>query len=272
MDEIGKGEQIYQQGRINHAAGNASINCLVSYYESEEQDNAILSVCNNHEILQQLMEELNLQSESMISPISNYEVLSTIVQGLHFEDDTISKRVMAVAPLPADNDASYVEAATDSLQGFIRELLRAVLSNVILDKMPVVELVDKERALFYLELPTWYNGNSERVIKPIDWFDIRKVWEKSRSFRFSPALSSESLNGLVERLTINAEEYISRPARRGVLWIDVPEECDDNMSDIHEIIWRFRERGYMILLGVRSITGQRDFKAILCLMEGEIWK
>lgn len=264
----------YRQGCINTPDGNININSLVSYYESEDQASAILSVCNSHETLLQLMDKLKRESEFMISPIGDYDVLSSICQGLLFENDTNSKRVMAVAPLPADADAdaSYVEAATDSLQGFIRELLRAVLSNVILDKMPVVELVDKERALFYLELPTWYNGNSERVIKPIDWFDIRKVWEKSRSFRFSPALSSESLNGLVERLTINAEEYISRPARRGVLWIDVPEECDDNMSDIHEIIWRFRERGYMILLGVRSITGQRDFKAILCLMEGEIWK
>ncbi|MBR4352080.1 MAG: hypothetical protein IKQ01_03325 [Bacteroidales bacterium] len=267
MDEIGKGEQIYQQGRINHAAGNASINCLVSYYESEEQDNAILSVCNNHEILQQLMEELNLQSESMISPISNYEVLSTIVQGLHFEDDTISKRVMAVAPLPADNDASYVEAATDSLQCFIRELQRTFLSNVILDKMPVVELVDKERALFYLEMSMWYNGGVERVIKPIDWFDIRKVWEKSHRFWFYPTFSAETMMDLSELIQRTAEVHSGLKEKRCVLWFDVPEESDEDPAGIQDVVWQLRERGVLPLWGLRCIPKRKGINALLFLME-----
>lgn len=239
---------------------------LVSYYEYEDQVSAILSVCNNQEILQQLMEELNLQSESMISPISNYEVLSTIVQGLHFEDDTISKRVMAVAPLPADNDASYVEAATDSLQCFIRELQRALLSNVILDKMPVVELVDKERALFYLEMSMWYNGGVGRVIRPIDWFDIRKVWEKSHRFWFYPTFSTETMKDLSVLILRTAKELPESKERRCVLWLDVPEESEEEPTAINDVVWQLRERGYLPLSGLRSIPKQKGVKALLFLM------
>ena len=109
MNEIEKGEQ----GRINITVEKAIISCPVAYYEGEEQARAILSVCNNHETLQQLMEELKCQSESMIRSISNYEVLATIYQSLHFEDDKNSKRVLAVAHLPAEADVPTAQCHTD---------------------------------------------------------------------------------------------------------------------------------------------------------------
>ena len=240
---------------------------LVSYYDCDEQARAILSVCNNHETLQQLMEELKCQSESMIRSISNYEVLATICQGLHFEDDMNSKRVLTVAHLPAEADASSVEAATDSLRGFIKELQRAFLSNVILDKMPVVELVDKERALFYLEISMWYNGDAGRVIKPIDWFDIRKAWEKSQRFWLYPTFSAETMKDLSEFILRTAEEHPRSKERRCVLWIDVPEEREEDPAAFYDVVCLLRERDYLPLWGMRSIPQQKEIKALLCLME-----
>ena len=98
---------------VNAQYGHFCIRQLAAYYECASQAKAIMNYCTNPAIIQQLMEALTVQSESMIRPIRNYEMLVTICQGLYFEDDMNSKRVLAVAHLPAEADVPTAQCHTD---------------------------------------------------------------------------------------------------------------------------------------------------------------
>lgn len=249
----------------------AFIGRLVAYYESEEQGAAILNVCTNPDTLNYVMELIKSENDSVraidfVVSFPDYcKTVSAIRQRIAFENDVRSKAIIAYVPIPVDADDSHYRCDSESLSYLIRQLHQFCLASVILENMPQIKLKDKKRALFYLEMSMWCRNRDIKCFIPIDWNDIHKVWEKSQQFWFYPTFSENSLKELFNSIYHFSDAPLGAKKMRGVVWLTVPGDSKEIMSDIQEFVWHLRDRCDLLLFGL-NVAPIQDHKAVLYLM------
>ena len=206
----------------------------MAYYESEEQAKTVLDICS----------EL------------------VFARNIIFENDTGARSIQAVVPVQANTGIQNLEDEANEFVCQIQELQHSFLATPLLDLMPETQLEDKERALFYLEMSMWYWNGIGKCILPIDWFDIRKQWEKSLRFHFSPPVEANSIRVFT---ALMMERFSGRAAPLGassVLWILLPENGEKRLRHILQIINRVRDQGHFPLVGIRCIPGHKNYRAL----------
>lgn len=238
----------------------------VSYYENVEQAKTILSICNDSGTHQQIINVFAQEKDSMIRFINYIDDAASIAQAISFENNEASKTIIAFIPISTSIDEHEYETIYNHLACYIEELREVFLTGPLIQCMPNTEIEDKSRALFYLTSIRIYQS-STTVIFPLDWFDIKKLWEKSSSFFFSPIIVADTITTLLEHISNNIEPFISKNNVGCVVYLDVPTEAAGNYLEIMDFAWDMRQDGIVLLLGVNAINGQK-FLANITIMEG----
>ena len=184
---------------------------------------------------------------------------------ISFENNEASRTIVAFIPISTSIDEHEYEAVYDHLACYIEELRVIFLAAPLIKCMPNTEIEVKSRALFYLELARTYQSNMD-IIYSLDWFDIKKLWEKSSRFFFSPIIVADTITMLLEHISNHIEPFISKNNIGCVVYLDVPTDAAANYSEIMDFVWDMRQNGIVLLLGVNAINGQQ-FLANITIME-----
>lgn len=240
----------------------------VSYYENEEQAKTILSICNDSGTHQQIINVFAQEKKSMIRSINYIDDAASIAQAISFEDNEVNRMIIAFIPISTNIDEHEYEMAYDHLACYIEELREVLLTGPLIQCMPYTEVEDKARALFYLTSIRIYQS-STTVIYPLDWFDIKKLWRRSRRFFFYPIIIADTISSLLSLIMEHIETFKERKNKSCVIWLDVPTDAAANYSEIMDFTWDMRQDGIMLLLGVNSINGNKYLANITIMEESE---
>lgn len=238
----------------------------VSYYENEEQAKTIMSICNDSGTHQQIINVFAQEKDSMIRSLNYIDDAASIAKVISFENNEASRTIVAFTPISTSIDEHEYETVYNHLACYIEELRDIFLAAPLLQCMPNTKIEVKSRALFYLELAWTYQSNMN-ILYSLDWFDIKKLWEKSSSFFFSPIIVADTITTLLEHISNNIEPFISKNNVGCVVYLDVPTEAAGNYWEIMDFAWDMRQDGIVLLLGVNAINGQK-FLANITIMEG----
>jgi len=238
----------------------------VAYFETDEQAMAILDKCNNPLIRQIIKERFEAEKGAMICSVNHCDDVSEVIDKITFEKDQKSKAITAFSLIPSDADEHVYEEATRNLILFINELRESILPDCILELMPVIWIEATERSFFYLNLLMWYRHKTRNVIRPIDWFDIQRIWEKSSKLCFLPPIEATSLEGLSPLLANQLPENREAQCGHAIMWLDLPSDRNDYMCDIQKIIWLLQDRGYHTLFGMSHTPGL-TYHITLCILD-----
>ena len=239
----------------------------VSYYENEEQARTILSICNDSDTHQQIISGFAQEKNSMIRSLYYIDDAASITQSISFENNEASRTIMAFIPLSTSIDEHEYETVYDHLACYIEELRNIFLVGPLIQCMPNTEIEDKSRALFYFEQIGAYQSSST-VIYPLDWFDIKKLWERSIRFFFFPIIVADTIASLLSLTLEHIEAFKERKHTSCVIWLDIPSDAAFNHSEIMDFAWDMRQDGIVLLLGVNAINSQK-YLANITIMEGE---
>ena len=237
----------------------------VSFYENVEQAKTILSICNDSGTHQQIINVFAQEKDSMIRSLNYIDDAASIAKVISFENNEASRTIVAFIPISTSIDEHEYEAVYDHLACYIEELRVIFLAAPLIKCMPNTEIEVKSRALFYLELARTYQSNMD-IIYSLDWFDIKKLWEKSSRFFFSPIIVADTITMLLEHISNHIEPFISKNNIGCVVYLDVPTDAAANYSEIMDFVWDMRQNGIVLLLGVNAINGQQ-FLANITIME-----
>lgn len=131
-----------------------------------------------------------------------------------------------------------------------------------------VQTDEKKQALFGLELLMRCRCDSTKLYMPIDWFDVHKMWEKSRRFRFFPHIKADTMIGLFEQICGYFDEHIGQDVHC-LLWLSFPEASREKLSVVHEFICGVRESFPSAKFGVGTST-DNAYSATLCIMDSNV--
>lgn len=239
----------------------------VAYYETEEQCAAIYDICTSNAtkeiILEEYKEEVNLPICSFQCFDGNESVLESIV----YENNSKDKTIVAYIPLGINTNAQGYERLQEQLSDFIKELQRTFIAAPVMDLMPEIEIKDRLRALFYLEMSALYESSKREFKMPIDWFDIRRLCEINRRFRFHSPFVASTISSLFSLISKHIESFNAKASTSCIIWLDLPAEARESHSEIMDFIREMRKGGMVLLLGVSSIPDQKAFKASVSILE-----
>lgn len=239
----------------------------VAYYESEEQAMAILDICNDPDTCRQISDSFKSQIDAPIRSINYFESVPDIARRITLKDDGEAKSIMSYIPVPINTATNGCELSLTDLNCYVREIQQRFLATPILDKMPVSQTKDKDRAQFYLEMSMWYRSKARKCLLQIDWFDILHLWKNSDTYRFCPPIIAHSLPSLFNSIqdTLAADKDFD--LTRHVIWLDLPEDIVKHVSDLYNSIGAFREKVDSVLMGVNCILNQKTYNAMIFTLE-----
>lgn len=238
----------------------------VAYYETDKQGAAIYDICTSsqtrEEIFAKYADEIGAPIRSLICVDGVDGILNTIV----YENNAKDRTITAFLPIDVNTDAQEYNRIQERLSIFIKGLQQSFIATPLLDLMPDVEINDRNRALFYLEMATEYKLEEGACIMQIDWFDIRRRWEMSKNFHFPSHIISDTISLLLSAVEKAIETTKVRSNISCVLWLVVPTYAAANYTEIMDFAWDMRQDGIDLLLGVSAIDGQ-EFMANIAIME-----
>lgn len=237
----------------------------VSYYENEEQAKTILSICNDSGTHQQIINVFAQEKDSMIRSLNYIDDAASNAKVISFENNEASRTIVAFIPISKSIDEHEYETVYDHLACYIEELRDIFLAAPLLQCMPNTKIEVKSRALFYLELARTYQSNMD-ILYSLDWFDIKKLWEKSSSFFFFPIIVADTITTLLENISNLIEPFMAKKNIGCVVYLDGPTEAAGNYWEIMDFAFDMRQDGMELLLGVNAIHGQK-FQAIITILE-----
>ncbi len=246
--------------------GTMYIGQTVAYYETDKQGAAIYDICTSiqtkERILAKYADEFGAPIRSLICVDGVEGILNTIV----YENNTKDRTITAFLPIGVNTDAQEYDRLQEQLSAFIKGMQHSFIATPLMDLMPDVEIKERRRALFYLEMATLYK-REERICKmQIDWFDIRTRWRKSNRFLFHSPIIGDMMSSLLSAVERTIESSTVGGRINCVLWLDVPPYAVDNNSEMMDFACELRQEGIGLLLGVNAICGQK-FLANITIME-----
>lgn len=246
-------------------ASKMLIGFRVSYYENEDQAKAVLSICNDPDTHLMIINGFAQEKDSKLRSINYIDDAASIANLISFENDAVNRTIIAYIPISTSADEHEYWTVYNHLTCYIRELQNRFLADRLLHCMPNTEIEDKSRALFYLELASTYQCNTN-IIYPLDWYDIKKLWEKHSRFTFFPLIIADSIFSLLSRLSENVEAFKARKSISCVIWLCIPTNAAGNYGEIMAFASEMHQEGTDLLLGVSSRNGQ-GFLANIAIME-----
>lgn len=237
-----------------------------AYYETNGQASLILDISNNQRISGKLNRLLDINDKSQRRSLDSLHEMSYISKNIIFVKDEKNKMILAVAPVPPGITQNGLDTLSANLSRYTHELQNTFLATPLLDMMPTMSTEDKERALFYLYMSAWYRKDIRSFYLPIDWNDILKQWTKSRSFHFFRPIKADSLKQLIALLAQRFRKQKKVPGLRFVIWVDCPEDCDEDIRVVPRLIFKLREHGYSAILGLNNVPMKMPYQALLFIM------
>lgn len=240
----------------------------VAYYETDKQGAAIYDICTSsktkEEILAKYAYEVDAPIRSLICVDGVEGILNTIV----YENNVKDKTITAFLPIGVNTDALEYDRIQERLSIFIKGLQHTFIATPLQDLMPDVEIDNRHRALFYLELATQIGQEGGVCKMQMDWYDVRRIWEKSKIFHFCSQIISDTISSLLSAIEKEIETTKVRSSTCCVLRLDVPASyAATSCSEIGDFHGKCIKNGIGILLGVFVINGQK-YLANMTIMEG----
>ena len=239
----------------------------VAFYECEEQGQALLDVCLDSRTHRQIADGFLAVGQNTIR-IANYldeAAVERISRDILFENDTKYGTINAFIPLSADADEADYDRLSGNLQCYVRQLQQSFLAAPVLELMPDVQLTGRKRALFYLEMGMWCTLGANLCLLPVDWFDVRSLWDRSERCHFLPLIEADSMPALVRLLTDRLDEMGDLRGSHCVLWLSLPPGGESLFQGVRALQERLHESGVSPLLCVSCNSEKRVGTASVCV-------
>lgn len=244
---------------------SAYIGRQMAYFECPEQAETAVEICRNRDSLQKVLEKFQSYCDSGFCPVHDIGIMSEITHRVLFEIDSISMRITAFVPIPADADIAYYEKVQNHLEWFA-DSLQPAFALALLDRMPNVESEDRNRLQYYLKLAlTRESGNCKHIV-PIDPLEVRQALKTARRYWLYPPFIADSQMELLERVGAAIQEKVCGLDVISCLWIDIPSRCDD-ISHIELFARKCQDADYELITGINRVSGQDAYRALLFVTE-----
>lgn len=154
------------------------------------------------------------QVQSFLDACSNK---ATQYPGIEFQDDPITKCIMAFKPLRIRNEDRFLSDVAQIHSDFVYSVkaIRDSMATEVIDTISPVQIDNPDRSLFYLSLMQSYDspwGWSSMWNGRIDWNDIRTIWKQSKSTFFMSLIKDgdiyNTISGEVERFLGSSSGYV----------------------------------------------------------------
>ena len=243
------------------------IGISVSFYESEEQGRALFDICLDSRTHRQIADRFLAVGHDMIRPINYLDeaTVERIIRDILFENDAKYQTINAFIPLPVDADGADYDRLSKDLECYVEELQHSFLAAPVLKLMPDVEPTKRKRALFYLEMGLWWARGSHLWILPVDWFDVRRMWEMSERYHFLPLMEADNISALARLLTDRLGEIGGVKGARCILWLSLPLGGECLSRGVGKLRESLRDSGVFPLMSVSCNPEQKAGYASICV-------
>lgn len=242
----------------------------VAFYECEEQGQALLDISLDSLTRRQIADRFLVDEQNTIR-LANYldeDAVERINRDILYENDAKYRTINAFIPLSAEASEADYDRLSGNLQCYVRELQQSFLAAPLLKLMPDVQLTGRKRALFYLEMGMWSaQGEGNLCLLPVDWTDVRKIWDRSECCHFLPLIEADSMPVLVRLLTDRLDEMGELSGSHCVLWISLPPRGESLLQGIRVLRKRLRDSGVFPLLCVSCNSEKKVGTASICVFE-----
>ena len=243
------------------------IGISVSFYESEEQGRALFDICLDSRTHRQIADRFLAVGHDMIRPINYLDeaTVERIIRDILFENDAKYQAINAFIPLPVEADGADYDRLSKDLECYVEELQHSFLAAPVLELMPDVQPTKRKRALFYLEMGLWWALGSHLWILPVDWFDVRRMWEMSERYHFLPLMEADSISALARLLTDRLGEIGGVKGARCILWLSLPLGGECLSRGVEELRESLYDSGVFPLMSVSCNPEQKAGYASICV-------
>ncbi len=243
-----------------------ALTCPVAYYETEEQCNAILKICEEN---RQLLDDSSFGpfSDENDNPLRQY-----LPEDARFENLCEQRLINVSSVFSRDSIIESPETFYSVVSSMPRypKALYGKISPAIYGRMPKTIVKSTEaRAFFYSSMLLQYRGEEASSWRMVDYNDIRTAIRHSDFLYFYPSLTYDSYEGLVKEIEKSFRKDIStNEPFQMVVSLTLPQKFfSESFKSQNPYTLREKFRATHILFNIYKADDGHPFTAETILLE-----